>query len=109
MKRIISTLALCLAITGTMNAQELNNFAFWGNRKPIVSPEIQNDSVTFRLKADYATYVKLSGSWMENPWTGTIDMKRGENCVWEVTIPLPSPEKRWASVPRRRSWSVPAR
>ena len=92
MKRIISTLALCLAIAGTMNAQELNNFAFWGNRKPIVSPEIQNDSVTFRLKADYATYVKLSGSWMENPWTGTIDMHRGKDFVWEVKIPLPAPE-----------------
>ena len=29
---------------------------------------------------------------MENPWTGTIDMKRGENNVWSVQIPLPSPE-----------------
>ena len=73
-----------------MSAQELSNFA-WG-RKPVLSPEIQNDSVTFRLKADYATVVKLSGSWMPNPWGDTIDMKRGENNVWEVTIPLPEPE-----------------
>ena len=92
MKRILSTLALCLAVAGGVHAQELGNFAFWGNRKPIVSPEIQNDSVTFRLKADYATVVKLSGSWMPNPWTGTIDMQRGENNVWSVKIPLPSPE-----------------
>jgi len=91
MKRFLSILSLALAIAGTLNAQELTNFAFWG-QKPIVSPEIQNDSVTFRLKADYATIVKLSGSWMENPWTGTIDMRRGENNVWEVKIPLPSPE-----------------
>lgn len=91
MKRFfVFSIALLFALG--LNAQELNNFAFWGNRKPIVSPEIQNDSVTFRLKADYATVVKLSGSWMENPWTGTIDMTRGENCVWEVKIPLPSPE-----------------
>ncbi len=92
MKRIISTIALCLAIAGAMQAQELTNFAFFGGQKPIVSPEIQNDSVTFRLKADYATVVKLSGSWMPNPWTGTIDMTRGENNVWSVKIPLPSPE-----------------
>ena len=29
---------------------------------------------------------------MPNPWGDTIDMKRGENNVWEVTIPLPEPE-----------------
>ncbi len=92
MKRLFSTLALCLAMAGAMNAQELANFAFGRGMKPIVSPEIQNDSVTFRLKADYATVVKLSGSWMPNPWTGTIDMHRGENNVWSVKIPLPSPE-----------------
>ena len=79
MKRILSTLALGLTILGTLQAQELTN-------------EIQNDSVTFRLKADYATVVKLNGSWMANPWMDTIDMKRGENCVWEVKIPLPAPE-----------------
>ena len=92
MKRILSTLALCLAVAGTMHAQELANFNFGGRQRPIISPEIQNDSVTFRLKADYATVVKLSGSWMPNPWGGTIDMTRGENNVWEVKIPLPEPE-----------------
>lgn len=91
MKRLISIISLTVAVAVCAGAQELTNFAFWG-QKPVISPEIQNDSVTFRLKADYATVVKLSGSWMENPWTGTIDMKRGENCVWEVKIPLPSPE-----------------
>ena len=93
MKRILSSLALCLAIAGAVNAQELANFSFGGRgMKPIVSPEIQNDSVTFRLNADYATVVKLSGSWMPNPWGGTIDMHRGENNVWSVKIPLPAPE-----------------
>ena len=92
MKRFLTTLVLGLAAAGTMNAQELANFNFGGRQKPIVSPEIQNDSVTFRLKADYATVVKLSGSWMPNPWGGTIDMQRGENNVWEVKIPLPEPE-----------------
>ena len=92
MKRILSTLALCLAVSGAVNAQELANFSFGRGAKPIISPEIQNDSVIFRLKADYATVVKLSGSWMPNPWGGTIDMQRGENNVWSVKIPLPSPE-----------------
>ena len=62
MKRTLTTLALCLAVAGAMQAQELTNFAFGRGQKPIISPEIQNDSVTFRLKADYATVVKLSGS-----------------------------------------------
>ena len=91
MKRITAILASLLLAASALCAQELTNFAFWG-QKPVVSPEIQNDSVTFRLKADYATVVKLSGSWMPNPWGGTIDMTRGENNVWEVTIPLPEPE-----------------
>ena len=91
MKRILIALASLVMATGALSAQELTNFSFWG-QKPIVSPEVQNDSVTFRLKADYATVVKLSGSWMPNPWGGTIDMTRGENNVWEVTIPLPEPE-----------------
>ena len=91
MKRILIALASLAMASGVLSAQELTNFSFWG-QKPVVSPEIQNDSVTFRLKADYATVVKLSGSWMPNPWGDTIDMKRGENNVWEVTIPLPEPE-----------------
>ena len=91
MKRILIALASLAMASGVLSAQELTNFSFWG-QKPVVSPEIQNDSVTFRLKADYATVVKLSGSWMPNPWGGTIDMTRGENNVWEVTIPLPEPE-----------------
>ena len=91
MKRITAIIASLLLAASALSAQELTNFAFWG-QKPIVSPEIQNDSVTFRLKADYATVVKLSGSWMPNPWGGSIDMTRGENNVWEVTIPLPEPE-----------------
>ena len=90
MKRIIIALASLVMAATAVSAQELTNFSFWG-QKPVVSPEIQNDSVTFRLKADYATVVKLSGSWMPG-WGATIDMTRGENNVWSVTIPLPEPE-----------------
>ena len=91
MKKILILFATCLLAVSTLHAQELTNFAF-GGQKPIISPELTQDSVTFRLKADYATIVKLSGSWLPNPWTGTIDMTRGENNVWSVTVPLPAPE-----------------
>ncbi len=90
MKRIL-LIAAAAALSLTAMAQELTNFNF-GGQAPVVSPEIQGDSVTFRLKADYATVVKLSGSWMPNPYGGTIDMTRGENNVWSVKIALPAPE-----------------
>ena len=92
MKKILSVIATLCMVAGALHAQELANFNFGGRGRPVVSPEIQGDSVTFRLKADYATIVKLSGSWMSNPSGGTIDMTRGENNVWEVKVALPSPE-----------------
>ena len=90
MKRLL-VIAAAAALSLTAMAQELNNFSF-GRQAPVISPEIQGDSVTFRLKADYATVVKLSGSWMPNPYGGTIDMVRGENNVWSIKIALPAPE-----------------
>ena len=92
MKRIITILSICLAAFASANAQELANFNFGGRMAPVVSPDIQGDSVTFRFRADYATVVKLSGSWMPNPYGDTIDMTRGANNVWSVKIALPSPE-----------------
>ena len=90
MKKITAILISLLFAAGSLNAQELRNFSFRG-QKPVISPEIQNDSVTFRLKADYATVVKLSGSWMPEG-AAAIDMTRGENNIWSVTIPCPEPE-----------------
>ena len=89
MKRITAFLASLLLAMGALSAQELTNFS-WG-QKTVTSPEVQNDSVTFRLKADYATIVKLSGSWMTGQ-DAAIEMTRGENNVWSVTIPAPEPE-----------------
>lgn len=89
MKRITAFLTSLLLAMGALSAQELTNFS-WG-QKPVASPEIQNDNVTFRLKADYATIVKLSGSWMTGQ-DAAIEMTRGENHVWSVTIPAPEPE-----------------
>ncbi len=89
MKKALTLLAVAL-VAFTAGAQELTNFAF-GGRKVIVSPEVRTDSVTFRLKADYATQVSLQGSWMPG-YGDKLDMKRGAENVWEVTVPAPSPE-----------------
>jgi enterochelin esterase family protein len=88
MKRLFTSLAICLAAICSMQAQELANFNFGGRGTPVISPEIQGDSVTFRFRADYATYVRLSAPWAGRP----VDMVRGANNVWSVKLPLPSPE-----------------
>ena len=80
MKKLIAIIAGLALAAGAANAQELANFAFGGPR--IVSPEIQGDSVTFRLSANYATVVNLSGSWMPNPWGGSIPMQKGADGVF---------------------------
>lgn len=89
MKKLFTIIAAALVCAGSAAAQELANVNM--GRQQIVSPEIGDEYVTFRLAADYATVVKLSGSWMANPYGDTIDMKK-ENGVWSVTIPTPSPE-----------------
>lgn len=86
MKRLMTLLALAFAVV-TLNAQELANF----RRTQVVSPEVKNDTVTFRLRAEYATDVKLYGSWMPS-YFDSIQLKRGEDYVWEVSIPAPAPE-----------------
>ena len=91
MKKSFILIAAIVLSTFAMNAQELANFSF-GRVPQIVSPDIQGDSVVFNLKADYATVVKLQGSWIGNGYTSFVDMKRGENNVWTVKLPLPSPE-----------------
>jgi enterochelin esterase family protein len=90
MKKAFAVLAAALLMAGAASAQELNNFNF-GGRQQIVSPEMADGQVTFRLAADYATVVQLSGSWMPNPYGDSIPMTK-ENGVWSVTIDLPEPE-----------------
>jgi len=92
MKKVVTVMMAALLAIGSLSAQELTNFAF-GNRGPrIASPELKDGKVTFRLNANYATVVKLSGNWMPNPWTDTIDMQKGEGGIWEVTVDAPTPE-----------------
>lgn len=90
MKRILSLLTVAALAICSANAQELANFSRGQQR--VVSPEINGDKTTFRLSANYATIVTLSGSWMENPYGAGIPMQKGPEGVWELTIDTPSPE-----------------
>ena len=90
MKKILSLIAVAALAICSANAQELANFSRGQQR--VVSPEINGDKTTFRLSANYATIVTLSGSWMENPYGAGIPMQKGPEGVWELTIDTPSPE-----------------
>ena len=92
MKKIFAIMAMALLAASTLSGQELTNFAMGGRGPRIVSPEVKDGKVTFRLAANYATRVQLSGNWMANPWTGTEEMVKGEGGVWEITIDAPEPE-----------------
>ena len=91
MKKILTIIAAAAIALGA-NAQELANFARQGQGQQIVSPEVKDGKVTFRLNANYATQVKLMGNWMADPWTGTLDMQKGMDGIWSVTIDAPEPE-----------------
>jgi len=59
MKKVITLLAVAALMAGTAFGQELANFA--RQTQQIVSPEVKDGKVTFRLNANYATRVQLSG------------------------------------------------
>lgn len=59
---------------------------------PVVSPEVNGDKVTFRLKADYATIVSLLPDWMDNNDGKGVPMTKGRDGIWEITVDMPSPE-----------------
>ena len=89
MKRLLTVFAGILLFVGAASAQELSNVS---RGQQSVSPQVYEDgSVTFRLAADYATVVTLSGNWMAQG-EGPIAMTKGPGGVWEVTIPALEPE-----------------
>jgi enterochelin esterase-like enzyme len=98
MKRYLLSIIALMAFTGAF-AQEIGNFM---GRQPIISPEIGSDNMTFRISAPYADTVRITGAFtptrkVETPF-GTmdmpqpVDMTKGENGLWSVTLPLPEPE-----------------
>ena len=89
MKKISLLILLMTTLAGTAAAQELRNFAF--GRQPIVSPEITENQVTFRLLAPKAYEVRLYGSWTAD-YRSSLAMARDTAGVWYASIPLPAPE-----------------
>ena len=89
--RTLAAAAMLTAAFSGIDAQELQNFQ---NRQPLVSPELTAESITFRLRADYATEVSVHASWMgygpEAAKAGR--MSKGEGGVWSVTLPRPASE-----------------
>ena len=76
MKRILNCIALAMIMTLTTYAQTARS------ARTTTSPVISDESVTFRLVADYATSVKLAGSWQK----ASVEMRRAEDFVWTVTV-----------------------
>lgn len=83
MKKITVFLFFLALVSNVSFAQQ----AIFG-QVPIVSPEINDDnSVTFRIKADYAEEVKLLGDWMPPVgWTpGSADLEKNDDGIWTYT------------------------
>ena len=89
MKKSILLFVLAITMGIAAQAQELANFA----RTAIVSPEFNaaNDSVTFRISANYATIVKLNGSWLRGA-AANPELAKGANGLWSISLPAPEPE-----------------
>ena len=50
MKKVLTILAAAALALSSLGAQELTNFAFGGRGPRIVSPEVKDGKVTFRLR-----------------------------------------------------------
>ena len=85
-KKIIPTI-LCLFIFIGAYGQELANF----RRAPVVSPEIGEKTVTFRISAPQAKLVRLYGSWMRSN-DSSLNMNKDTAGLWIVSVPRPPAE-----------------
>lgn len=87
MKQKFVLSVLCLFILLDLQAQELSNF----RRAAIVSPEIGEKTIVFRILAPEAKLVRLYGSWMRSP-DSSVNMMKDSLNVWSVSIPRPATE-----------------
>lgn len=86
--RIKLLFAALLLGTSSVLAQEMNSLMF---RAGVKSPELKNDSITFRLVAPKARKVSVSASWLGyNP--NNLQLTQQRDGIWSVTIPQPDPE-----------------
>ena len=68
-------------------AQEIANF----RRAVIVSPEVGEKTVTFRISAPKAKLVRLYGSWMKS-FDSSTNMLKDSVGTWSVSVPKPAAE-----------------
>lgn len=87
MKKKLIFSFFCLSIFISSYSQELANF----RRAVIVSPEISEKTVTFRITAPQAKLVRLYGSWM-NSSDSSINMDKDSTGIWTVSINKPASE-----------------
>ena len=87
MKRKITSTIICLFILISSYGQELANF----RRAPVVSPEIGEKTVTFRISAPQAKLVRLYGSWMRS-FDSSVNMNKDTTGLWVVAVPKPPAE-----------------
>ena len=85
-KKLFVTI-ICMSVFAVSFSQELANF----RRTPVVSPEIGEKTVTFRIAAPQAKLVRIYGSWMRS-FDSSVNMLQDTAGVWSVTIPKPQPE-----------------
>ncbi|MBQ8009160.1 MAG: esterase [Bacteroidaceae bacterium] len=84
----LMAVAVALLTCFTANAQEMNSLMF---RAGVKSPELKNDSVTFRFVAPKARTVAVSASWLGYD-PSKLPMTQDYTGVWSVSVPQPSPE-----------------
>jgi enterochelin esterase family protein len=87
MKNKITLTIICLSIFVGSYGQELANF----RRAPVVSPEIGEKTVTFRISAPQAKLVRLYGSWMRS-FDSSMNMNKDTAGIWVVSVPKPPAE-----------------
>lgn len=80
MKRILFAAAGLFLLCQTVFAQKL------------VSPEITDDAVIFRLYAPYATQVKVNPSWLADYGADAREMEKGLDGIWTLSLPRPESE-----------------
>ena len=67
MKKLVILLAAAALSFGTANGQELANFVRQGQGPQLVSPELKDGKVTFRLNANYRRSTPTTSSWTACP------------------------------------------
>ncbi len=87
MKKLLLVL-ICFTAIVSSQAQEIGNFM---GMQRIVSPEISEETVTFRISAPEAKLVRLYGSWMADR-NASVDMIQDSDGIWSVSVATPEPE-----------------